>query len=158
MRLILAAAALAVCTSSASAEVWITREGVCGEWQSRWDVEQEQTGVWVGEIEHLRVGGSCTQGTGQPLRSTVRAVISDDNLFAIRQQGDAICTHFARIRDRRGSGLTVCEGAKRLPFNIQFRAQSDRSRRDPDDELLEYDRRQGRRFQDRNLDDWIGGR
>ena len=136
----------------------MVREGVCGEWQSRWEVEQERSSVWVGEIEHYHIGGPCAPSNRQILRSTVRAVITGDNLFAIRQERDTVCTHFARIDERRGRGVTVCEGAKRLAFNIRFRAPADRPLRDPADDLLDDDRGQGRRCREGDLDDWVGRR
>ena len=158
MRMILAAAAFSLVASSASAEIWFVREGPCGEWQSRWDVTQEQAGVWVGEIEHYHVGGPCARGTGQTLRSEVRAVITGDNLFAIRKEREFVCTHFARIREREGRGVTVCENGPRSTFNVRFRASPDRQLREPADDLLEEDGGQGRRFRERSLDDWVGRR
>jgi hypothetical protein len=157
MRMILAAAAFFALATSATAEVWLVREGECGEWQSRWDVTQEPSGLWVGSIDHYHVGGPCGRRTGQTLRSDVRAVIVDGHLFAIRHAGELICTHMGQIDNRRGQGITICENAPRFAFNIRFRVPPENSVRDPADDLLENEESlyRGRRLHERNLDDWI---
>ena len=53
-----------VLRASAACDPLTSREGECGEWQSRWDMTQEQTGVWVGEIDHFHVGGPCAPASG----------------------------------------------------------------------------------------------
>ena len=89
MRSVLAALALLAGASAASAEVWLMREGRCGEYRSRWDVEQDQPGVWVGAADHVQVGGPCVARTGVNSRSRVRAVIVGQEFFAILQSEPA---------------------------------------------------------------------
>ncbi len=161
MRVALLASLMFAIASPAAAEVWLVREGECGEWQSRWEVQQEQSGVWVGRIDHLQVGGPCMRATGETLRSEVRATIAGDNLFAVRMTGDLTCTHVARIREARGRGFVLCENDERRFFGIRFRASPQRPLREvpPDEELLFDERgtasRGSRGFRERGLDDWF---
>lgn len=160
MRSILLATFLYAVVSPASAELWTGREGACGEWQSRWDMTQEQSGLWVGVVEWYHIGGPCEHRTDQVLRSEVRAHIAGENLFAVTHVGDEFCTYVAHINEHRGRGFALCEGAKRNPFNVRFRAP-DRSIREPEDELFEDENQpgpRGRRFRERGLDDWFGRR
>src|SRR5215207_1858066 len=122
MRFVLIAFALVAGTSAASAEVWLMREGLCGEYRSRWNVEQDQSGVWVGSADHVQVGGPCAQRTGANNRSRVRAVIVGQEFFAVLQSepttGAAvhtgpICSYYGPIREDRVRGVEVCEGAAR---------------------------------------------
>lgn len=161
MRSLLIVGSLTMLSMPAAAEIWSAREGQCGEWQSRWNVSQEASGTWLGEIDHVHVGGPCVEGTGQMLRSNVRAIITGDNLFAVRTSGGTLCTHVVRLGENRGRGFTLCENEQRVPFAIRFRTSPQRPLREtpPDDELLDDTRtgRPGRRFQERGLDDWFGG-
>ena len=85
MRSLLAALALVAGTSAASAEVWLIREGVCGEYRSRWNIEKDQAGVWTGSAEHVHVGGPCQPGTDAKAQSKVRSVIAGEVFFAVLQ-------------------------------------------------------------------------
>jgi hypothetical protein len=82
---VLAALLFFACASPALAEVWTVREGECGEWQARWVVDQERSGVWSGSIEQIHIGGPCERRTSRIRRSNVRAVIHGDNVFAVRR-------------------------------------------------------------------------
>jgi hypothetical protein len=156
MRLALILAALCS-ASAASAEIWSVREGECGEWQSRWDVQQEQSGVWVGVIDHFHIGGPCARPTGDTRRSDVRAYIVGDNLLAIRNVDGTLCSYTARMfRENRARGIQICERQPRSQFVIRFRSPEDcRPLREvpPDDDILtEEQRRQpDRRFEFRGL-------
>ncbi|KAA2235250.1 hypothetical protein [Salinarimonas soli] len=164
MRTLLVASVFTLASSAAWAETWVVREGACGEWQSRWDVEQEQTGVWVGTIDHVHVGGPCVPATRATATSEVRAVIAGDNLFALRTTDhNILCTYVARIeRENRGRGVTVCEGVpQRGGFVVRFRERRDvRPMREmpPDDDLFtdEQRRRPDLRFEFRGLDQLFG--
>lgn len=163
MRIALIVASLLCIASAAEAETWFVREGVCGEWQSRWDVQQEQNGIWSGTIDHFQIGGPCTRATGQTFRSEVRAVIAGDNLFAFRSTGDKVCSYVAQMRgENRARGIGLCEGNQaRVGFVIRFRAPRDeRPMREvpPDDELLTQEQRQqpNLQFQFRGLDELFG--
>ena len=164
MRTFLFSAALTLCASHASAETWVVREGSCANWQSRWEIEQEQTGVWVGTIDHLHIGGPCAQSRGEVMSSDVRAVIAGDNLFALRTREDGkVCSYVARmVGENRGRGIVLCEGDReRTGFVIRFRATADaRPMREipPDDELLteEQRRRPDRPFEFRGFEELFG--
>ena len=164
MRLSYISIGLLLVASPATAEIWTVREGQCGEWQSRWDIEQDQSGVWVGTIDHFQSGGPCAPRTGQTYRSEVRAIIAGENFFAFNTKDDGrFCSYVARIvRENRGRGVSLCEGdPDRRGFVIRFRSQQDpRPMREvpPDDELLtEEQRRQPElRFEFRGLEQLFG--
>ena len=135
MRSVLAALALLAGASAASAEVWLMREGRCGEYRSRWDVEQDQPGVWVGSADHVQVGGPCVARTGVNSRSRVRAVIVGQEFFAILQSEPAsgaavhsgqICSCYGPVRDDQVRGVEDCEGGERMMFALRFRPEGDR--------------------------------
>jgi hypothetical protein len=131
MRSLLAALALVTGTgSTASAEVWLLREGVCGEYRSRWNVEQDQARIWAGAADHIHVGGPCEPGTGARTESKVRAAIVGDVLFAVVQSepttGAAantgnVCSYYGPIQGDRVRGVEVCEGTARMMFALHFR-------------------------------------
>ena len=131
MRLTLAGLALLTGASTASAEVWLMREGPCGNWRSRWNVEQDQSGVWVGTIDAVHVGGPCAQGDGQRFRSEVRAVIAGDSLFASRRRvNGTFCSYYATIQGERGRGFELCEQSmQRAVFALRFPPGGDREAR-----------------------------
>jgi hypothetical protein len=161
MRLAVIIAALCS-ASAASAETWTVREGICGEWQARWDVQQEQSGIWVGTIDHFQIGGPCTRATGEVLTSDVRAYFVGENLFAVRTTGRVTCMYTGRmIGENRARGIGVCENLPRTGFAIRFRAPQDRRplrEVPPDDEILTQEQRQrpNMRFEFRGLDELFG--
>ena len=77
-------ALMAAGTSTVSAEVWFSREGTCGEWRSRWNVQQDPSGVWVGSIDQVHVGGPCGKGNGSRVQSEVHAALVGETFFAMR--------------------------------------------------------------------------
>ena len=145
MRKILILAAL-LSVSPAVAEVWSSREGECGDWQGRWDMQQDQSGIWTGWVEHFHIGGPCERPTGQTRRSEIRAVIAGENIFVTRMTGDTLCNYIGRLpRENRARGLYICEGGRRHNFVIRFRSPPDpRVLREvpPDDDLLADEQRQ----------------
>jgi hypothetical protein len=135
MRSLLAALAVVAGTSAASAEVWLIREGVCGEYRSRWNVEQDQAGIWVGSAEHVHVGGPCEAGTGAKTQSKVRSVIAGGVFFAVLQSEPttgagantgSICSYYGPIQGDRVSGVEVCERVARMLFALRFRGEGER--------------------------------
>ena len=103
--------------SSASAEVWVSRTGLCFEWEGRWSVNQEPTGLWVGDIEFIHIGGRCANPTHQVANYQVRAVIVADEFFGVRGN----CHMNGRVRGNALRGLEVCAGsADQFPIVIQF--------------------------------------
>ena len=161
MRLALLLAAFTGMASAASAETWNVREGECGEWQSRWNVQQERSSVWVGTIDHYQIGGPCERPSGGTLRSDVRAVIAGDNLIAFRtSEGAGACSYIAKMEgENRARGIGICEGVpRRFGFVIRFRAPQDQRpirEMPPDVDLLTREQR-GRpdlRYQFDGIDD-----
>ncbi len=88
MRLTLFTLVLLVGSSAASAEVWRIREGTCGDWRTRWNLEQERDGLWVGQAEHVHVGGPCAPERGHTDQSEIRATIAGEDLFATRRMSN----------------------------------------------------------------------
>ena len=145
MHFVLVVLALLAGTSTASAEVWFTREGTCGEWRSRWNVEQDQSGLWVGSMDHMHVGGPCVQGTGQRYSSKVQAVIVGESFFALRHTGGN-CLYHGQIQGDRVRGIELCEGvATRVNFAGRF----------PPGERGEARQRYEQRPVEREDDDWL---
>jgi hypothetical protein len=148
--------------SPAYAEIWTSREGYCGEWQARWDMQQDQSGVWIGSIEHFHVGGPCQRPTGRILRSEARAVIAGENIFALRLTGRVLCNYTVRlVRENRARGVQVCEGEQRHGLVMRFRSPPDpRSLREipPDPDLLTEEQRRepSLKFELRGFEDLFG--
>lgn len=110
-------------------EVWLSREGSCGEQRSRWSVRQEESGLWVGVIDHTNVGGPCAPGGGERTRTQVHASIAGDTFFAGREAGGTVCTYYGRIREDRVRGIQLCEGAAdKGVFALRFPPQGGDSR------------------------------
>jgi hypothetical protein len=134
MRSVLAALALVVGTSAASAETWLVREGICGEFQSRWNVEQDKAGIWAGSADHVHVGGPCAQRTGETSKSRLRAAIVGESFFAALMPepgaGDLsnACTYYGRIKEDRVSGIELCKGAAPMIFALRFPPKRDEQR------------------------------
>ncbi len=163
MRTMIYAAGFVLMAMPVTAETWIERAGECGQWQGRWAVQQDQSGVWYGTIEHFHVGGYCDAPTGQILRSDVRAVIAGNNFFAVRRTGNTLCTYTASRRGpnaNRARGVAICEGEQRHVVNIRFRAQENsRPLRElpPDEDLLQEERSgPNLRFEFRGLEELFG--
>jgi hypothetical protein len=162
---VLAALLFFACASPALAEVWTVREGECGEWQARWVVDQERSGVWSGSIEQIHIGGPCERRTSRIRRSNVRAVIHGDNVFAVRttDQG-SVCLYAARRTGdglNRARGVFVCEGRQRQSAVFRFRSRmspSDAlSQIAPDDEIWREQSRGPRlRLEFRGLEELFG--
>ena len=150
MRPILVALAFVAGTSAASAEVWFSREGTCGEWRSRWSVEQEQSGIWIGSIDQVHVGGPCGQGNGSRVRSEVHAAIVGETFFAMRQTPTGYCSYYGRIREDRARGVELCETGAGAPsgrwtFALRFPPEGGREAR----------QRSEQRPAERPDDDWL---
>lgn len=146
MRSVLVALALLAGTSAASAEVWLVRDGKCGDWRSRWNVEQDQSGVWVGVIELYHVGGPCIQGTGRTVRIPVKAVIAGESFFASRRaDSGTLCNYYGRLREDRVRGAALCDGEPdRWVFALRFPPGNSELRQ-----------RHDRRLVEREDDDWL---
>lgn len=147
MRSVLACLALLAGTSAVFAEVWLVRDGQCGDWRSRWNVEQEQSGVWVGVIDLYHVGGPCIQGTGQTVRIPVKAVIAGESFFASRRtEKGVLCNYYGRLQEDRVRGVALCDGEPhRWIFALRF----------PPGGGHEARYRHEQRSLDREDDDWL---
>ena len=144
MRTILCGLFFGLGLSAASAEVWQTREGVCGEWRSRWDVEQQQNGVWKGTINYVQVGAPCSQRTNQRTSSDVEAVIVGESFFAVHRnhQDGRVCSYYGRVDQDLAKGFELCEGTSvRLSFALRFPPGENRDVRE--------------RYQGREQDEWL---
>jgi hypothetical protein len=75
--------------SPASAEEWVSRHGSCYEWEARWEVRQEQSGVWTGPIDFTIVGA---------------------DFFGRRTTGSVVCNMHGTIREIEVRGYEVCSG------------------------------------------------
>ena len=93
--------------SSAGADVWMSRTGLCFEWEGRWSVNQQPTGLWVGDIEFIQVGGRCANPTHEVANYQVRAVIVADEFFGVRGS----CYMNGRLRGNTIRGTEVCAGS-----------------------------------------------
>lgn len=123
MRAALSALLILLGSHAASAEVWITREGECGDWRGRWEVEQQSDGIWVGTINYRHLGGPCVSGSDEQFRSDVRATIEGDTLFAFRRDDNGqFCGYYGRVQENRIRGVALCELGRRSPFALSFRA------------------------------------
>jgi hypothetical protein len=102
---------------SASADTWTSRTGLCFEWEGRWEVSREPSGIWAGEIEFIQIGGRCVNPTHQVVTYPVRAVIVADEFFGIR----GICHMNGRLRGNTIRGVEVCAGsAEQFPIVIHL--------------------------------------
>jgi hypothetical protein len=107
--------------SPARAEEWVSRQGSCYEWEGRWDVRQEPSGVWVGIIDFNHVGGPCSRGSSQFFTFEARAVIAGTDFFARRTTGSIVCNMHGTIRDLEVRGFEVCSGQNApLAFALRF--------------------------------------
>jgi hypothetical protein len=148
MRTALGGLLLLTSSTVASAEVWLAREGSCGELRSRWDVQQQADGVWVGSITSRLAGGPCAPRTDEENRFEVRAVLQGDTFFALRRnrQGE-FCTYYAEEQQRGMRGIRLCEGNREEAQNFTLRFPQGRAEQpeEQDDWLREpqnFDRRQ----------------
>jgi hypothetical protein len=141
MRTVLSAMILLASGWAANAEVWRMREGQCGEWRSRWNVLQDESGVWSGTIEHEHVGGPCAQGNATIVQSNVRGTIVGEYFFATRQSGATFCSYFGHMQKDRATGVELCEGTPRSTFVLRFPPSDDLNLEHPQsrqqDELVE---------------------
>jgi hypothetical protein len=145
MRVALSGLLLLLGSNVASAEVWVTREGRCGEWRARWDVQQQPDGVWIGRINARQTGGRCVERTDRQAEFDVRAVLQGDSLFALRrdQQGE-FCSYYAQGRERPIRGLQLCEGRSE-PSIFVLRFPQGRPDQTEDDDWVEDQRNFDRR-------------
>ncbi len=146
MRVVLSGLLLLLGSSTASAEIWVTREGRCGEWRARWDVQQQSDGVWIGRINARQVGGRCVERTDRQVEFDVRAVLQGDSLFAFRRdQRGEFCSYYAQVRERPIRGLQLCEG-RNEPSIFVLRFPQGRPDQPEEDDWVEdqqnFDRRQ----------------
>jgi hypothetical protein len=120
MQGVLAVLAVLAGASSAWADSWESREGTCGHVAGYWTVQQEQSGVWVGNIDYHVVGGECAPPSNTVLFYEVRAVLVGDDFFAASTHPDNVCNFHGRMRGGFVRGFEVCKGAGPLPFVLRF--------------------------------------
>ena len=115
--------ALAVDAAPASAAEWDSRHGQCYDWEGRWDVREEQPGLWVGYADFVHVDSRCGRGTHAAVRYDVRVSIVGDDFFVYRTAGPSLCFAHGRMRPEGINGFELCSGSRnpdpfamRLPF------------------------------------------
>jgi hypothetical protein len=102
---------------SASAETWMSRTGLCFEWEGRWEVNRDPNGMWVGDIEFIQIGGRCVNPTHQVVNYSVKAVIVGEEFFGVRGS----CHMNGRLRGDTIRGVEVCAGsADQFPIVIHL--------------------------------------
>jgi hypothetical protein len=115
------ALAIAVDVAPASAAEWESRHGGCYDWEGRWDVREEQPGLWVGFADFVHVGGACGPGSQNGIRFDVRAAIIGEDFFVYRTAGPSLCFAHGRLRSDGVNGFEWCSGfSNPLPFALRF--------------------------------------
>jgi hypothetical protein len=108
-------------STRARGDSWLGREGNCFEWEGYWTVEQEQSGVWVGNIDYLHIGGPCVPPTNKVAVAAVRAVIAGEDFFAVRTSPSVTCHLHGVIRGERVRGYMLCSGSQPpIAFALSF--------------------------------------
>jgi hypothetical protein len=120
--------AIAVDAAPASAAEWDSRHGQCYDWEGRWDVREEQPGLWVGFADFVHVDSRCGRGSRAAVRYDVRVAIIGDDLFVYRTAGPSLCFAHGRFRPEGVNGYELCSGspgpfAMRLPFAAKANSQ-----------------------------------
>jgi hypothetical protein len=115
--------AIAVDAAPASAAEWDSRHGQCYDWEGRWDVREEQPGLWVGFADFVHIDSRCGRGSHAAVRYDVRVAIIGEDLFVYRTAGPSLCFAHGRFRPEGVNGYELCSGspgpnpfAMRLPF------------------------------------------
>ena len=106
--------------SVAYADEWESREGNCFEWKGRWMVDRDQSGVWVGNISFVKIGGPCATGDHLQLTNEVRAVIVGDDFFARRSNGPSACMLHGRVQGEEVRGHELCAGNEPRAFALRL--------------------------------------
>ena len=120
MRAAVFALFLVAWVSSASAANWDSREGDCYQLQGFWVVEQEPSGVWVGNVDYRHVGGDCVAPTGAAQVFEVRAAIVGEDFFAVLR-GTQTCTMRGRVRGENVRGFGFCLNSNSMtPFALRL--------------------------------------
>jgi hypothetical protein len=88
----------------ASAAEWDSRHGNCYDWEGRWDVREEQPGLWVGYADFVHVDSRCGRGTNAAVRYDVRVAIVGEDLFVYRTAGPSLCFAHGRFRQEGVNG------------------------------------------------------
>ncbi len=106
--------------SHASADEWFSREGACSDWKGRWMVGRDQSGVWVGNIDYIHIGGPCSAPDHSQATQEVRAVIVGEDFFARRRSDPGICLLHGRVRGDEVRGHELCDGTAPLDFTLHL--------------------------------------
>jgi hypothetical protein len=114
-------------TSSAWAEEWVSRNGRCYEFEGRWNVTQESSGVWTGFIDFINIGGPCSRRARNVSTNEVRAAIVGSDFFARRSSGTFVCYLHGIVRESEVRGSEMCSGgSKPSSVAIKFAPQQAR--------------------------------
>jgi hypothetical protein len=109
----------------ATADEWSSRNGVCYEWEGRWELQQQQPGLWVGRIDFVHVGGQCAPSpSGAAFSNEAEAVIVGGVFFARRTAATWSCVMHGTVRADGVSGYEICTGnPNTYPFAVRFRTR-----------------------------------
>jgi hypothetical protein len=113
---------LVVAVVPGSAEEWTSRSGNCFEWEGRWTVQRDVSGVWVGSLDFQHVGGSCVAPNNSFMTAEVRAATIGEDFYARIVMGAAgSCLANGRIQESEVRGFLLCHGtAQSLTFALRF--------------------------------------
>jgi hypothetical protein len=111
---------LVVTWTNASADEWTMRLGSCYEWEGTWSVAQEPSGVWVGHIDFVQVGGKCAPRTDDRITMQARAAIVGRDFFFYRTTGSYLCNGYGQLRDEGVTGFEVCQNSTPNAFALRF--------------------------------------
>jgi hypothetical protein len=119
--------AFALAAPCASADEWSSRNGQCYEWEGFWQLDQQQQGLWNGNIDFTLVGAECAPPTGASFTSEAQAVIVGNVFFARRATAGSTCFMNGTVRADGVAGFEMCtSNPAPTPFAIRFRAPNRR--------------------------------
>jgi hypothetical protein len=113
----------------AQAEQWVSFHGACGEWEGHWQVSQDGSGVWEGEVGYAQIGGPCMPPNGQRLVNRVRAALVGNDFFAWRAWP---CMIHGERRGDHIRGMEVCPGQNPTSFELRLSDEPGAERRGRD--------------------------
>ena len=122
MRAILTCLILLSASAAARGDEWASRSGNCFEWQGYWTVDREQSGAFVGFVDHQHIGGPCVAAADSRMTANVRAVIAGSDFFAASTPGGGpSCLWHGSIRGDEARGFVLCPGQPGMAFVLSFR-------------------------------------
>ena len=123
MRVVLICLILISASLPALGDEWASRSGNCFEWQGFWTVDREQSGGFVGYLDHQHIGGPCVAATDSRMSANVRAVIVGSDFFAMSTPGgQPSCLWHGSVRGDEARGFVLCPGQQGgMAFVLSFK-------------------------------------